>query len=157
MFVVSEKMKLGSMVDAFLTQPDEVDFKSPWFNIGRQIAIRIKEDFGSIIKHLEPQISYTAELEFNGFTMPTTGRLDWLLRGQAVVDLKVTEATDLKSLIKFMGYDNQMWNYGGLAGVNKSFILAYSTKLKKCLPLIEIPRQDRNEFWESKILRFGTV
>lgn len=156
-FEVNEKMRLGSMVDAFLTQPDEIDFSSPLFNIGREIAISIKKEFGSIISHLEPQISYTGELEFQGFKIQSQGRLDWLLRGHAVVDLKVTEATDLKPLIKFMGYDNQMWHYGGFAKVNKSFILAYSTKLKKCLPLIEITRTERNEFWEGKILKFGTV
>lgn len=156
-FEISEKMRLGSMVDAFLTQPLEVDFNSDLFNVGRDIAIAIQKQFGSIIKHLEPQISYTAEAEFKGLKIETQGRLDWLLRGHAVVDLKVTEATDLKPLIKFMGYDNQMWHYTGMANVNKSFILAYSTKLKKCLPLIEINRDERNEFWESKILKFGSV
>ena len=157
MFNVTDKMRLGSIVDAFLTQPEEIDIYSPLYNIGREIAIHIKDVFGSLISHFEPQISYTSDIEFNGLKMPTTGRLDWLLRGQAVIDLKVTEATDLKPLIKFMGYDNQMWNYTGMARVNKSFILAYSTKIKKCLPIIEIPRQERNEFWESKILKFGSV
>ncbi len=155
--VVNEKMRLGSMVDAFLTQPDEIDFNSPLFSAGREIAITIKHQFGSVIKHLEPQISYTGTLEFNGFKIESQGRLDWLLRGHAVIDLKVTEATDLKPLIKFMGYDNQMWHYTGFAGVPTSYILAYSTKLKKCLPLIEIPRTQRNEFWEQKILKHGSI
>ncbi len=156
-FKVTDKMRLGSMVDAFLTQPDEIDFSSPLFGAGRTIAMAIQKEFGGLIKHFEPQVSYTSTLVYNGLKMKTTGRVDWRIPGQAIIDLKVTEATDLKVLIKYMGYDNQMWNYTGMEKVDRSFILAYNPKLKKMLPIIEIKRNPRNEFWESKVMKFGTV
>lgn len=156
---VNDKMRLGSLVDAFLTQPDEIDFNSNLFDTARTIAIKINEQFKDVIKHLEPQLSYSAETEFNGFKMPVCGRLDWLLRGIADVDLKVTSAKNEKQFINLlfqMGYDNQQWNYAKMANVPKIYIMPFSTTSNRCLDLIELPVTETNKFWEEKILKFGT-
>lgn len=158
--VVSDKMRLGTLVDAFLTQPEAVDFNDPQFMRGRKIAMRIQERFGDLIKHFEPQISYSAIMEFKGLSMPVCGRLDWLLRGHADIDLKVTGAkTDrqFRQLINVMGYDNQQWHYARMAGVKKAYILPYSTEANECLDIVEVPVDETNDFWEEKILKFGNV
>lgn len=159
-FIMNDKIRLGSMVDAFLTQPEAVDFSSPLFEQAREIASEIKKHFGFALPLLEPQLSYTADMCYQGLVLPVCGRLDWLLRGQADVDLKVTNVkTDAQfsALIKHMGYDNQQWNYARMAGVKKAYILPYSVPLKRCLNLHEVSVGDRNDFWINKIMKFGTV
>lgn len=156
-FEPSEKMKLGSMVDAILTAPHQVDVLDPQYRHGRMIAGYIIKEFGSLIDAFVPQVSYTGIAECNGFKLPVKGRLDWLLHQHAVCDLKVTDATDIAALIKFMKYDEQMFNYTGLAGVDKSYIFAYSKKINKPLPPVCIKRAVTSEWWEEKIIKFGTV
>lgn len=159
-FIMSDKIRLGSMVDAFLTQPEAVDFSSPLFEQARTIASEIKKHFSFALPYLEPQLSYTADMVYQGLTMPVCGRLDWLLRGQADVDLKVTNVKSdeqFAALIKHMGYDNQQWNYARMAGVKKAYILPYSVPLKRCLGLHEVPVVESNVFWVDKIMKFGTV
>lgn len=159
-FIMNDKIRLGSMVDAFLTQPEAVDFKSPLFEQARAIASEIKKHFAFALPLLEPQLSYTADMIYQGLTMPVCGRLDWLLRGHADIDLKVTAAkTDeqFKALLHYMGYENQQWNYARMAKVSKAYILPYSVPLKRCLKLVEVPVGNSNEFWIDKIKRFGSV
>lgn len=159
-FIINDKMKLGSMVDALLTQPDGIDFSSPFFEQGKKIAIEIKRHFGFALPYLEPQLSYTATMCFQGLEMDVCGRLDWLLRGHADIDLKVTGANSdkqFKMFIERMGYQNQQWNYARMANVPKAYILPYSVPLGRCLSLVEVPVGDSNDFWVEKIMKFGMV
>ncbi|MEK6885143.1 MAG: hypothetical protein AABY22_36265 [Nanoarchaeota archaeon] len=147
-------------MDAILTQDDKIDFTDPQFNMAMKIAVEIKDKFGSMISQFKPQISYTAIAEFNGFKMPVTGRLDWEFLPHAVVDLKVTGAKsddDFKKFIEHLGYKNQLFHYCKMAGAKNGYIFPYSTTAKKCLSVVSIPIGDRNEFWEEKILKFGSV
>jgi hypothetical protein len=159
-FIASEKVKLGSLVDAILTQDDKVDYADPQFNVAMKIAIEIKDKFGVMIKQFVPQVSYTAMASYGGLQMPITGRLDWELPKHAVIDLKVTGAKtdkEFATLIALMGYDNQLFNYCKMAGVTKGYLMPYSTSAKKCLSVVSVPIMDRNIFWESKILKFGKL
>lgn len=157
-FPASAKMMIGSMVDAILTDPKSVDVASPYFAPAKDIAIILKQTFGDMISRFSPQVSYTGEMTYKGITMPTTGRLDWQLGKHAVIDLKVTSATSLPALIRYMGYDNQLWNYAHMAGVKKAYILAYSSTRHEPLPITEIDiSSDYNEFWAAAILKFGKV
>lgn len=157
-FVETPKIIIGKLVDAILTDPDNVDTSNQHYPIARDIAIHIKNTFGDLIKRFKPQISYTATLNYNGLKMPSQGRLDWELPRHAVLDLKITEATSLDALVKFMGYDNQGWHYCKMANVTKFYIIAYSTKLGKCFPPFFIDcSSNYNEFWAKGVLKFGTV
>ena len=42
---VTDNMKLGSMVDAILTEPDKVDISSPFYEPGKSIASEINKSF----------------------------------------------------------------------------------------------------------------
>lgn len=159
LFVASQKVKLGKMVDSILMSPDEVNPAEPEFKIGRKIASEIKRQFGPMISNFVPQLSYTGCLNYKGIVMNVCGRLDWLLTNHAVIDLKVTDAKtdkEFAKIIDYMGYDNQLFNYRGLAGVNKSFIIPYSTKAKACLSVVELEYSHSAEkFWIDSVLKFG--
>ena len=159
-FKMTDKIRLGSLVDALLTQDDRFDFSDPQARGAMKIAAQIKDTFGGMIELFKPQISYTSELEYCGLTLRTTGRLDWELPKHAVIDLKVTGAKSDKEFaayIDHMGYKNQLWNYAKMGGFKKAYIVAYSAVAKKCLNVVSVPIVDRNEFWENSVLQFGSV
>lgn len=152
---MSDKIKLGSLVDAILTQPNEVDIYSPLLKDAERIAKEIIGKFGSLISGFESQISLTADMTFNGITMPGKFRLDWGVKDIAVIDLKITGASKIAPLIKHMGYDNQLFGYQGAYNVQNGFIMAYSTSKRFC-ELIHVPTNN-GDFWKEKILKFGRV
>lgn len=156
-FTMTDKMRLGSLVDAILMQPDEINMKDPLFSDAKLIAGEILAIWGKQIAGFKCQMSYSGAVNYAGVSMQTKGRSDWELPGHAIVDLKITEATDVRSLIMFMGYDNQQNNYCALAGVPVAYILAYNPKLRRCLPLVSLPYNPDNQFWKDKVLKFGNV
>lgn len=168
----SDKIKLGKLVDAILTDPENVDMFNPMYSIAKDISAKIREDFPFIDK-FSKQVSFTGIAEFKdnktvnqeesdtisypSFKMKVKGRLDYLFEKHAVIDLKVTAEKNVKAIIEFMQYPNQMWNYCKLAGVNKAYIIIYSVPLKKTfIELVDCKSND-NEFWEEKILKFGNI
>lgn len=150
-------MELGSLVDGILTSPKSVDFKHELYDAAKNIASKIKSRFGEVIESFEKQSSFTANMEFSGFMMPSKGRLDYLLPKHAIIDLKVTSSKDIPSLISFMGYDNQLWHYARLAGVRRAYLMVYSKPLKDTSIISCDVTDQNNAFWESKILKFGKV
>lgn len=154
---ITDNMKLGSMVDSILTEPYKVDVKSPFYNPGRQIAVLIKNDFGPFINRFEKQVSYTATACYEGWEMAVRGRLDFGIPNRAVLDLKVTKDTspdNVYSLIKHMGYDNQLYSYCKFYGVKQAYLIIHFVKYK-ITKLYSIDVTGRNEFWEDKIIKFG--
>lgn len=154
-FKMTDKVELGSLVDAILTQPDKIDIYSPQLKLAEKIASIITDNFGSYIQHFESQVSLTCDMEYNGLKMPFRGRLDWGLKDIAVIDLKVTAATNFRQLIDHMQYDNQLFGYCGAYGVKLGYILIYSSKSEK-YDLIQMPLNG-GQFWKEKILKFGSV
>ena len=140
----TEKMRLGTLVDAILTDPEKAQYNDLLYPQAKSIAARIKEQFGVFISKFDKQVSFTAELSHNGFRIPSTGRIDFGIPKHAVIDLKVTSSKDVRALIEFMKYKEQLWHYCNLYGVKKGFIIIYSIPLKLA---------DRD--WEtlSKLLR----
>ncbi len=159
LFIASQKVKLGKMVDAILMDPDEVDISLPEFADGRKIASAIRNQFKSLIDNFIPQVSYTSTLRYKGLEMNVCGRLDWELPKHAVIDLKVTDAKtdkEFAKVIDFMGYSNQMHNYRCLSGVSASYLLPYSTKSKTCLSVVKMEYSpDAEQFWKDAVLKFG--
>lgn len=156
-FVMNDNIMLGSIVDSILTEPHKVKMNHPLYPAARDIASKINAEFGAFFNQLKTQVSYTAEAEYKGFTIKTTGRLDFELPKHAVLDLKITKSTNIKALIGFMGYENQVWNYAKMANVKDSYLLVYSITNKKTeLHRIDC-RNEFNPFWADKIIKFGTV
>lgn len=154
---VTEKMKLGSLVDAILTEPHTVNMADPMYNSARNIAFAIKSNYAHILPQFQKQVSYTAEIEYKGFRMLVKGRLDYVIPKVALLDAKVTSAPNFEALITYMGYDNQMWHYARLAEAKSAYLMPYSVP-KKTTKIIKIDvSAPVNEFWAEKILKFGNV
>ncbi len=160
-FNVTKKVMIGKIVDQILTDSAKVDYRNENYPIAKVIANKIKEKFAPVLAHLQTQVAFTGLAEYKGLTMPVKGILDYLLPKFCVLDLKYTEEQHVDKLINYMGYPNQLWNYGKLAKVNKAYILSYSAhKANQSNPcrLIEIPiHQENNYFWENAVLDFGEV
>lgn len=166
MFIATEKVLIGKLVDGILTDPASVNMLDPLYPTAKVIAATIKARFGNMIERFQSQLSYTADLEHQGFIMPAKFRLDWLLPGFGVIDLKVTQEKDIHALIRHMGYDNQLWGYARVAEVPKKYIMAQRCKKLadgRVIPigeaeLIKLPDVTmHNDFWADKILKFGRV
>lgn len=153
---VTDNMRVGSLVDAILTEPHKVDMRDPLYRSAKQIAYDLKNKYGDMILAFKKQVSVSGVFELNGFQLKTKGRLDFLLENVAVIDLKVTWSKNVVELINYMGYKNQVFGYAKLVGVAKAYIMIHSVPLKKTF-VYEIPIGDTNEFWEDAIMNFGTV
>lgn len=158
-FVMTDKVMIGKLVDGIITEPGEVDMSHKLYPIAKRIAFDINNTFGDLISSFVSQVSYKAEVNFNGFVMPTTGRLDFLLPGHAVIDLKVTfeKVGSLEGLIEFMGYKNQLWNYCKMAQVDKAYLMFHSVKSKKTIIKFIDCSNGYNDFWADKTMLFGKV
>lgn len=167
-FDVTDNVRVGSMVDNILTDPARVDMSDPLYPACKELAHTIQQQFGDVIAICEKQISYTATMNMQTLSMPVTGRLDFLLPGVAVIDLKVTFAKDVDALIEFMGYQNQLWHYCRLAKVQKAYLLICQvtkkvdakgmtiTKHKVFVKGIDVSNEE-NGFWISKMIDFGNA
>lgn len=170
-FVMTDKVRLGSLVDSILTEPGKADMSSPLYPQAKKIAWELKKMYPEIVAVLVPQVSYTGVADYCGFKMPVRGRLDYLLPivgdgstgdgstgNLAVVDLKVTFSTEaqIKTLIGYMQYDEQMFLYCNFAQVKLAYLMFYSVPNKKCI-LEKIIMPDTSLWWEQKIMNFGKV
>lgn len=149
-------MRMGSQVDAILTDTRHANMADPVYPHAKAIASDIQRMFGDMLGMMEKQVSYTAELEMQGFVLPVKGRLDYLLPGHFVLDLKVTRSKDVDAIIRYMNYLNQVWVYAGMAGVTKAYLLMYSVPLKH-IELRQIDVTGDNAWWADKIRTFGRV
>lgn len=156
----SQKMQLGKIVDALLTENGYVDMKNDLYPVALKIANEIRLNFGSIIDKFNTQSSYSAIMGYQGLEISIKGRTDYDIKNLITLDLKVsnTKIKDIPTLVTHMGYKNQLWNYANLNKSKKEFLLIYSTKDNKPI-LYDITSQDKyyNEFWADKILMNGTV
>lgn len=158
---LTDKMRLGSMVDDILTSPETVNpaVNPEMFKRACKIASEIKKQFKGMLNSFVPQVSYTGQIIYKGIAMNVCGRLDWLLEKHAVIDLKVTDAKTDKAfagVIDFMGYRNQMFNYCGLSQTKVAYIIPYSTKAGACLSVVKMEwNTGSNEFFENAVLKFG--
>lgn len=154
-FLGSYKVKIGSMVDAILCETGKINMLDEHYPIAKSIAFEIKKVFGSYIAKFQKQVSYTTDLVYEYHSMPAKVRLDFLLPGHASIDLKVTHEKDVHALIKYMGYQNQLWHQCKCSGVKKQYIMIHSVPLRKTFMIDLGVVTERNEFWENKILKFG--
>lgn len=153
----TENMRRGTLVDKILTEPESVTMLEPQYLECHFIAERIKEKFGVFINRLEKQVALTANFEFEGFSLPVRGRVDFALPGYCILDLKITSSKDYKAIIEHFGYINQLYGYAKMYGVPSAYLLMYSVPLKE-VKLIKLDvSQPINQFWAHAILEFGTA
>lgn len=156
---ITDNITIGKLVDGILTDPSSVDMSNPLYSVAKLIAYEVTKTFGALILNFESQISFTADVEYNGFIMPTTGRLDWGLEKHAVIDLKCTKSkvAQIPALIEYMGYKNQLWHYCKMYGVDKAYLMFHSIPEKKTIIQFVDCSAPVNDFWANKIELFGRV
>lgn len=146
---VTYKMKLGTALDTYLTDPANYDGFE--YDIIRPAAAMVREKMGPIWKHMQRQLSITADFKYKGFVMPYRGRPDFAIPGKIVIDLKFVE--DFAAVDHF-GYNHQLSGYCIATGAPAAYIIEMSRK-KKAARFIPVPVV--HSFWVEKILMFGKV
>lgn len=154
---ITDNIRIGSLVDGILTDPGTVKMTDPLYPFAKDLAFEIKSYFGQYIKVLKSQVSYVATMKMGEFEMRVKGRLDFLLENIATLDIKITKSKDVDALIKFMGYENQLWHYSKMALTPQAYLIIYSIPLKRVIVKSVDVSSNTNEFWTSKILDFGRV
>lgn len=147
-FEVTKKMRFGSQVDSYLFTPSEFKLDHE-FSIQqiRSCALCIKQKLGAIYKHLEFQISITADFVYEGFVLHYKGRPDSGIRNILVVDLKLTEGMNPR-----YNYPAQLSGYAIALGAPIAFIAAQHPKKEICdIHQIEVT----HDFWQQQILLKG--
>lgn len=157
-FHASDKVKLGSMVDAILTDVNEVDLTSKFYRPGKEIAQFIASEFGyELWSILQSQLAFTTTMCHAGLEIPFKGRLDKFGLGR-VWDLKITHVRikQIPELIKHLGYFNQQWGYSkGVKADKNAALIFYSVPDRKVhYEFVDIS-SDSNTFFENAILKFG--
>lgn len=153
---VTLNMRIGSLVDGILSEPHKVNMSDSLYPAAKQIAYQLQQSYGDMIKVFRKQVSYHATMQYGGFELLVKGRLDFYLDNMAVIDLKVTWSKDVDALIKYMGYQNQLFGYCKMANVPKGYIMIHSVPLKKTF-IREVTIGNSNEFWQDAILNFGSI
>jgi hypothetical protein len=151
---VTDKMILGSLVDAIRTG-GKIDMAHKLYPHAKKIAAFLYNKFGSVLDAMQPQPSFTGELHYGQFKLPTKGRPDFLLPKKLIVDLKVMHGRDVRGTINYMRYHDQLFGYAKLAQVDEAYILAYSIPLQTAV-FEPVPVGPTNGFWIDKIIKFGT-
>ncbi len=155
-FKETDKMLLGILVDKILMSPKEADMTSPFYDMAKNIAAKISTDF-PYLTHFDKQVCFSAVATCGEFSMPVKGRLDYLLKGAMVIDLKVTHSKNVNAIIRHFEYNDQLWSYAKLAQVPKGYLMIYSVPLKTTT-IVEIDvSMDYSNFWGQAIQTFGTT
>lgn len=156
--IPTEKMQLGSLVDAIITGGKEVDTTDKQYHAAKKIAAEIMQQY-SIINMCRKQYGIIGTLTDGYMQLNIKGLLDLLAMNIAVLDIKITGESfrNYESLITYFGYSNQLWLYSRLANVNKAGLIVYSTKENKA-KFIEINiTEPEPEFWRNALYANGVA
>lgn len=148
-FTPTEKMRLGTQVDAYLNEPARFDG-----DIARikPIAGLLMQRLGSIYHKFEKQLTITADFIHDGMVLHYQGRPDWCMIRSLIVDLKISEG--IFYTIDFFGYPDQLSGYAFGAEAKQALILAAHPDVrKKRTDLIRIAISDY--WWIKQIEKYG--
>ena len=162
---VTNKMKIGKLVDAILTkQPPPTGYHSDEdYSAAKSIAKEISDKFGdSIIKNVECQAAFIGTINDGVFKLPVKGILVWYLEKKCVIDLKVTfnkvkDRNEALSFIRYMKYDYQIFNYMNLGECGMAYIMLHSVPNKKTFFFSVSDFQDAESWWLEQVLKYGII
>lgn len=147
---VTEKMKIGTYVDAYLFTPEK--YHGERYDLVQPIVLELKKVFGNSLSYGDSQLSVTSEFSVDGLTLDYKGRPDFKI-GKLIVDLKVSEL-DVRKAIEFFRYDWQLSGYTFALECEKAMIISIHPKTKKISPAMIDLKMD---WWEWQIKQNGTV
>lgn len=146
---ISEGMKLGSRVHAFLGEPHEYDWQD--YSTVKTIAGEIKKRIGPAFKYLAKEVCFTAEFHYHGFMMRFKGRVDAGEFQKIILDYKILSG-GVDSAIQMFGYDRQMSGYCLATNTPMALIIAWNKSKKRIEPKTIKPDY---RWWAEKVLTHG--
>lgn len=142
-------MRFGTNVHQILLEPAKVERHD---QKERAAAKALKASaVGPIIKYGKPELSVTADFEYEGFVFHWKGRIDLAFPDKMVIDFKVSKL-DIKKSIDFFRYDRAVAGYCLAIKAPHAFIL--SVHPEKHSTQIEMVQPDY-DFWKIKCLEYG--
>lgn len=148
-FVSTPKMQLGTSVHNYLLEPAKYNHENR--AIVDPLVNALKAEIGDILPHMDKELSISADFSYDGLTMGYKGRIDMVVPGKIVIDLKVSEHP-LANTIPYFGYDNQVNGYMAASRSNFGMIIRINPVTKK----IEKKAIVKNTaFWELQIAKYG--
>jgi hypothetical protein len=150
-FEPTEGMKLGTRVHNFLLEPHKYDGVERE-RVG-EIAKYIKLHLGTLLPHLEKELSISAMFTHNGYQMQYKGRLDLCIRGRLIIDLKILGG-GLENAVNYFKYDRQVSGYSFANGSINAQIISYN-KLKKRDAIETQMITPNQEWWNYVIQKYG--
>lgn len=158
-FDATRPMRIGSLVDGIMMQPDSVDMKDEDYPLAVKSAKVLREVFSrSITKQLDSQTSYKAEIvdTETGLILAVKNRPDWSLPPHMVIDLKTSSASNVELAYTHFGYKNQLWLQAQVCKCNASYILWVNPKTKR-VSLRGYTLEINPEFWREAVMNFGKI
>ena len=143
-------MQFGTKVHQYLLEPHLFEHDGQ-LTLIKFCAKKVREVLGDLWQHLSTEVSVQSDFVNDGFFLPYKGRIDMLVKGRIIVDLKVSRHQLSKTITHF-GYDNQLNGYMLATGIRRAVIIrvcpdSYVTEMK-VIPF-------NNDFWQTAVLKFG--
>lgn len=143
-------MNFGQKVHQYLLEPHIFEHEGD-LKVIKFCAAKVKEVIGDLWQHLSTEVSVQSDFVNDGFFLPYKGRIDMLVKGRIIVDLKVSKHQLSKTITHF-GYDNQLNGYMLATGIRRAVIIricpdSYISEIK-IIPF-------NNAFWQTAVLKFG--
>lgn len=147
---VTDKMRFGSLVDAYLFEPDK--YNGEQYDLVRPVAVAAVQHLGAAIRLGRRQLVVTCTMIHGGFKLRYKGRVD-LFVGGVVIDYKVSDMP-LLSAIHHFGYNNQVNGYAIPLQAKTSIIFSISPKPPYRVQMQPIPNS--LIYWQQAVLKYGT-
>lgn len=143
-------MQFGTKVHQYLLEPKLFDHDGQ-LQLIKFCAAKVKDVIGDLWQHLSTEVSVQSDFVNEGFFLPYKGRIDMMVEGRIIVDLKVSRHQLSKTITHF-GYDNQLNGYMLSTGIKRAVIIrvcpdGFVTEMK-VIPF-------NNAFWQTAVLKFG--
>jgi hypothetical protein len=142
-------MRFGTCVHNYLLEPATYDGE---FRKEVKACAAVLKPYLANMKYMA-EVAVTANFHHDGYVMPVRGRIDILIPGMLIIDLKVSKMPLVKAVQHFR-YDHQIGSgYANMAGVPRALIISINPLTLKP-SILEMP--NKTDWWEYMILQRGT-
>jgi hypothetical protein len=145
----TDKMRFGSLVDAYLFEPQ--NYNGEQYHLVRPVAQAAIVKLGPLIKHGRRQLAVLCTMVYKGFYMYYKGRID-LEACNLIIDFKVSEMDVIRAINHF-GYNHQLNGYAIPLGSKGGLIFSIHPRAPHNIQLQAI--QNSLIWWQQQVLKHG--
>lgn len=146
----TEKMRFGSLVDAYLFEPHK--YNGDMYDMVRPVALEAHRVLGAALRHGKRQVVVTCKMRCMGLVITYKGRVDLWLQ-PIVIDFKVSDLPILDAINHF-GYHHQLNGYAIPLQAQKSILISVGRKPPHKVQMM--PIENSGIFWRQQIIKHGT-